>query len=345
MSSNMINVLKGVRHLTSTAMKQAGFELSVPVPWGEIRGKSWGPDHGRPVLCLHGWADNCGSFNTLIPLLPKECRYVAIDLAGHGLSSHRPPGVLYSFPYYVMDVRRVIDALQWDKFSIIGHSMGGHVAGMFSALYPEMVDALVFLDCYGFLPADPKELPDVMRRGMDEIIQFDKRPEEKTRVYTYENAVKRLLAGNPSISEESVHNILERGLVQVDGGVVFSRDFRINLKNIARQSMEQIVDMQSRIKSPILLVLAEDGFNKQYDKSDTYRSALLQVYRERKVRLIYLFSGLFKSSRTLKLPEWCRPLKEATLLHNMVQAELPLIPGEFIIAHTLLRTGAASAGL
>lgn len=41
---------------------------------------------------------------------------MAIDLAGHGLSSHRPPGVLYSFPYYVMDVRRVIDgeAVWWD---------------------------------------------------------------------------------------------------------------------------------------------------------------------------------------------------------------------------------------
>lgn len=38
-----------------------------------------------------------------------EFRYVAVDLPGHGLSSHRPPGVLYSFPYYVMDVRRVID--------------------------------------------------------------------------------------------------------------------------------------------------------------------------------------------------------------------------------------------
>lgn len=46
-------------------------ELSVPVPWGEIRGKIWGPDHGHPVLCVHGWADNCGTFNTLIPLLPK----------------------------------------------------------------------------------------------------------------------------------------------------------------------------------------------------------------------------------------------------------------------------------
>lgn len=45
----------------------------------------------------------------LLLLSLSECRYVAIDLAGHGLSSHRPPGVLYSFPYYVMDVRRVID--------------------------------------------------------------------------------------------------------------------------------------------------------------------------------------------------------------------------------------------
>lgn len=61
-------------------------ELSVPVPWGEIRGKIWGPDHGHPVLCVHGWADNCGSFNTLIPLLPKgnyhkASRYLIITFA------------------------------------------------------------------------------------------------------------------------------------------------------------------------------------------------------------------------------------------------------------------------
>lgn len=34
---------------------------------------------------------------------------MAVDLTGHGLSSHRPPGVMYSFPYYVMDVCRVAD--------------------------------------------------------------------------------------------------------------------------------------------------------------------------------------------------------------------------------------------
>ncbi|XP_047435299.1 serine hydrolase-like protein isoform X3 [Mugil cephalus] len=209
-------------------------ELSVAVPWGEIRGKIWGPDLGRPVLCLHGWADNCGTFNTLIPLLPKECRYVAVDLAGHGLSSHRPPGVFYTSLAYVADVRRVVDALHWTKFSIIGHSMGGDIAAMFSALYPEMVDALVLLDILGFFPKDPKQTPSMIRQGMDELLQFEQNTEEKkNRVYSYEKALERLLAANSkSISEHSARILLERGLTRVEGGFKFSRDLRVNFHTV-----------------------------------------------------------------------------------------------------------------
>uniref|UniRef100_A0A672F4N1 Serine hydrolase like n=1 Tax=Salarias fasciatus TaxID=181472 RepID=A0A672F4N1_SALFA len=134
-------------------------ELSVPAPWGEIKGKIWGPDDGYPVLCLHGWADNCASFDCLVPLLPKECRYVATDLVGHGLSSHRAPGVSYLLSDYVADVCRVVEDLQWTKFSIIGHSMVHlHVVfcfPQFGALYPEMVDVLVLLDSYGFVITRP----------------------------------------------------------------------------------------------------------------------------------------------------------------------------------------------
>ncbi|XP_044047207.1 serine hydrolase-like protein isoform X2 [Siniperca chuatsi] len=212
-----------------------------------------------------------------------ECRYVAVDLAGHGQSSHRHPGVFYSFPSYVMDVRRVIDALQWNKFSIIGHSMGGNIAGMFSALYPEMVDAVILLDSYGFLPTDLKEMPKVMRQGMDEMLQFEKKTEEKKRVYTYEKAVERLLAANPTLSEQSVHILLERGLVQAEGGVVFSRDFRINLKNIVRISLEQSLELQSRIRASVLVVLADSGFEKIFAEPDQkkFTSALLRAYRDR----------------------------------------------------------------
>ncbi|XP_049426965.1 serine hydrolase-like protein isoform X3 [Epinephelus fuscoguttatus] len=277
----LLQTLRSVRNfVTSTAMDVQ--ELSVPVPWGEIRGRVWGPDHGRPVLCLHGWADNCGAFSTLIPLLPKECRYVAIDLAGHGRSSHRPLGDFYSLPTYVADVRRVADALQLRKFSIIGHSMGGDIAGMFSALYPEMVDALVLLDAYGFFPTDMKELSKAMRQGMDEIFQFEKKTGQE-RVYTYEKAAERLSAANPTLSEQSVRILLERGLVQVEGGFVFSRDLRLNFKNIPCISPEQSLEMQSKIQASVLVVLGDKGFAATFPESNQQlpSSKLLKAYRDR----------------------------------------------------------------
>ncbi|XP_044047214.1 serine hydrolase-like protein isoform X6 [Siniperca chuatsi] len=232
----LLQTLRSVRHCaTLTTMSKEVSELSVPVPSGEIRGRVWGPDHGRPVLCLHGWADNCGTFNTLIPLLPKECRYVALDLAGHGLSSHRPAGVSYSFPAYVADVRRVVDALQLKKFSIIGHSMGADIAGMFSALYPEMVDALVLLDAYGFLPTDSTEISKVMRQGMDEMLQFEKKTEEKKRVYTYEKAVERADKGFgttfPESNQQKLTSLLQGYRERNHTVVTAPGDHHIHLSN------------------------------------------------------------------------------------------------------------------
>lgn len=285
----MMQSLKNVRYLTTNTVKQAVSELSVPVPWGEIRGQVWGPENGRPVLCLHGWADNSGTFNKLIPLLPKEWRYVAVDLPGHGFSSHRPAGVFYSFPTYLADVCRVVSALQWARFSIIGHSMGGNVAGMYSALYPDMVDAVVLLDSYGFLPTDTKELPQMIKQGIDGLLQFEKKSEEKTeKVYKYEEAAKRLSEANPTLSEESVNVLLERGLVKTDTGVMFSRDFRLNLKNIARISLEQSLEMQSRIQANVLIVLAEEGFEKLFADTEQKKltSAILQSYRDQNHKVV-----------------------------------------------------------
>ncbi|XP_040001408.1 serine hydrolase-like protein isoform X2 [Xiphias gladius] len=179
-------------------------------------------------------------------------------------------------------------SLQLKKFSIIGHSMGADIAGMVSALYPEMVDALVLLDAYGFLPTDSKEISKVMRRGMDELLQFEKNTEEKKRVYTYEKAVERLSAANPTLSEQSVHILLERGLVRVEGGFVFSRDLRVNFKDIVRVSLEQSLEMQSRIQASVLAVQAEEGYNKIFSEpaQKVFASTLLQCLRDRNHRVV-----------------------------------------------------------
>ena len=70
--------------------------------------------------------DNCGSFDPLIPhiLKPNDLHIVAIDEPGVGLSSHKPPGSEYGRWHTLLEMKRVVDHLNWKRFTIIGHSQG-----------------------------------------------------------------------------------------------------------------------------------------------------------------------------------------------------------------------------
>ncbi|KAG5853931.1 hypothetical protein ANANG_G00032070 [Anguilla anguilla] len=137
------------------------------------------------------------------------------------------------------------------------------VCSQFSALYPEMVERLVVLDLFGFFPTEVEKIPELMRKGIDEMVQYDKRKGERAeRVYTYEKAVERLRAANPFLSEQSARILLERGSTEVEGGVVFNRDFRINLTNITRLTLMQAFEMLSRTQAQIHLVMASNGIRR-----------------------------------------------------------------------------------
>ncbi|RZF42463.1 hypothetical protein LSTR_LSTR013227 [Laodelphax striatellus] len=71
-------------------------EVEIPVPWGLVKGKWWGPEDRQPFLAVHGWQDNCGSFDALASLLAPEISLLCIDLPGHGLSSRMPAGLTES---------------------------------------------------------------------------------------------------------------------------------------------------------------------------------------------------------------------------------------------------------
>ncbi|XP_066563438.1 serine hydrolase-like protein isoform X2 [Amia ocellicauda] len=172
-------------------------------------------------------------------------------------------------------------ALQWKRFSIIGHSMGGNVGGLFSAVFPELVDSLVILDSLGFLPTAQEEMAGIVRKGVEELVQFEAERERgrREKVYSYDSALKRLQAANPSLSEESVAVLLERGSTAVEGGVVFNRDYRINLTNIVRITLEQSLDMQARIQARVLLVMAEEGILRLYRQRPQQAEMLQQLIK------------------------------------------------------------------
>src|SRR2546427_993457 len=47
-----------------------------------------------------------------------------------------------------------MDALGWERMTVVGHSMGGHNAMAFAAWHPERVSRLVIVDSRPAIPAD-----------------------------------------------------------------------------------------------------------------------------------------------------------------------------------------------
>ncbi|XP_027396409.1 serine hydrolase-like protein 2 isoform X1 [Bos indicus x Bos taurus] len=255
-------------------------ELKLAVPWGHIAAKAWGSHQATPVLCLHGWLDNANSFDRLIPLLPKDFNYVAMDFGGHGLSSHYSPGFPYHYQNFVSEVRRVAAALKWNRFSLLGHSFGGAVGGMFSCIFPEMVDKLILLESLPFV-LDTNEMDNLLtykRRAIEHVLQVEasRKPEQ---VVSPEEMLQRLLKKNSHASEECGKHLLQRGTTQVATGVWLNRDRRITwaehcLDFVSRELfMHYIKNLQARV----LLVKATEGYYALRREDDADKETVMFV--------------------------------------------------------------------
>lgn len=79
-------------------------------------GKWWGAKEIQPIVALHGRQDNAGSFDNLIPFLPKYISVLCLDLPGHGFSSQYPKGQFYYVHWEgIILLRRVIKHYKWSK--------------------------------------------------------------------------------------------------------------------------------------------------------------------------------------------------------------------------------------
>ncbi|GAB6019091.1 hypothetical protein CHUAL_000712 [Chamberlinius hualienensis] len=131
-------------HLLLKTMVALRFYFLFLLSW---RGKEWGVADGEPVLGLHGWMDNCATFDRLAPLLPlNKLRFVTVDFPGHGQSSHFPPGSWYQWENYTLTVARIVDYFKWNKFSFLSHSMGANVSFFYAGCFPQQVKRFVSLD-------------------------------------------------------------------------------------------------------------------------------------------------------------------------------------------------------
>jgi esterase len=78
----------------------------------------------RKVIVMSGWFGSAEDWQPLVPVLDTdEFTYVFFDYRGYGRSRERDG--TFTFEEAARDVLALADHLGWDRFSLIGHSMGG----------------------------------------------------------------------------------------------------------------------------------------------------------------------------------------------------------------------------
>jgi pimeloyl-ACP methyl ester carboxylesterase len=96
--------------------------------------------NGKPVVLLHSGGADLRDWSYVAPLLAKHYKVVTFDGRGTGKS----PAPL-ELTNYVEDLLSLLDHLELDKTTLIGHSMGGQIATEFALNYPERVSKLVLI--------------------------------------------------------------------------------------------------------------------------------------------------------------------------------------------------------
>ncbi|WP_272023062.1 alpha/beta fold hydrolase [Olleya namhaensis] len=99
--------------------------------------------NGKNIVLFHGKNFNGAYWKTTIDALTKEgYRVIVPDQIGFGKSS-KPEHFHYTFQQLAQNTKTLLDTLDVNKTSVLGHSMGGMLATRFALMYPETTDKFI----------------------------------------------------------------------------------------------------------------------------------------------------------------------------------------------------------
>lgn len=244
-----------------TQSDQALSECRFDIAGRTIRGKRWGSEEGRPVLALHGWMDNAGSFDYLAPALVDtlgmDLNFVALDMAGHGLSDHKLGLGAYNIWQDLGDLLAVVDSLGWKQFYLIGHSRGAMIATLFAATNPERVTRLVALESIIPEPFHDSEAPGQMAKSIRDQVKLMNKPISYYR--SLDRAIRAREIGRYKLSKQDATALAERGVAHSEKGYYWCLDPKLLAASELKLTMAQINAFFDEVPYTVKLVAGEGG--------------------------------------------------------------------------------------
>ncbi|MEZ9598146.1 alpha/beta hydrolase [Vibrio sp. 10N.286.46.A8] len=222
------------------------------------------------VVFIHGWLDNSASFTQVMQQVSKlspDTHLVAIDLFGHGFSSHKS-GSYYPFHDYIDDLHQLVTKLSPNRLLLVGHSLGALIASCYSAAFPENVSGLIQIEGHGPLSEAPHETVSRLRDGVLSRLRQRRKPSRP--LASLEDAIK-LRAHANQINAELIAPIVERGIVEFENSWQWRCDPNLKCDSLYRMSQAHAEAIMAAIECPQLIILGNDGY--RHLQHNRYKSA------------------------------------------------------------------------
>lgn len=218
----------------------------------------WGNESAPPLLLIHGERDNCRTWDLVARQLRDAYRVLAIDLRGHG-DSQWSRGALYTEIAFIHDVAQFVYLRRTGPLSILGHSLGGSIALLYSGAFPETVRKVAAIEGLGPTTekATQREAVPIEAR-LRESIEVQRQTSGRThRSYPdIDAAAARMREVNGRLSNEQARRLCVHGTYQNEDGTL-SWKFDPALRTRSRVgdlSYEQQYRLWDRISCPVFLV-------------------------------------------------------------------------------------------
>lgn len=221
-----------------------------------LRGKRWGRHGATPIIALHGWLDNCASFDFVAPLL-NNVDLIALDLAGQGKSDHRQSASAYNIWDDILEVISVAEQLGWKKFGLLGHSRGAMIATLIAGAFPERITHLALVESFAPQMLEPEEAPQQLASAIQALMNI--RGKERSVFTCFEEAVEAREQGFLKLSHQDALALAKRGVKEENGKFCWNNDLKLNAPSEVKFTPQQVRAFVARIAFPIELIVAETG--------------------------------------------------------------------------------------
>lgn len=206
----------------------------------------WGSEGKPPLVLMHGAFQTAHSWDFTALALRDQFHVRALDARGHGDSDWASDGD-YSHDAMQADLDAVFPALGLDRFILVGLSMGGRNAMLYTARHPETVAQLVVVDIG----------PETQQKGKQNIARFV----SGSREGPFEEFLERAHQYNPRRPLEQLRGSLLNNLRELpNGNWTWKYDARMRDRFQGTASTnEELEEAIRAIRSPTLIVRGEQS--------------------------------------------------------------------------------------